>query len=166
LLVNAEVGSPVEPVDVVAGELVDRLDAFAVSLYITDFSGNSVVRLSTTDGEEREQIGLPGSIHGQAMSSQQVCVRPKGPGGHVQVVAPVSNRGAAIGLLGVILLTASGRATRATITEAAHALAYILVANRRFTDLYTAERWNSSRPRSTYRSAPPYRIPTAFRPCG
>ncbi|MFI9586912.1 PP2C family protein-serine/threonine phosphatase [Streptomyces sp. NPDC052236] len=140
LLAMAEAGSPVESADVVARELAKRLGAYTVSLLVVDYTGNAVVRLSTTKaGEARESIDLPDSVYEQVLRTQQVGVRrAEHARGHVQVLAPVTNRGDAIGLLELFLPAEPGPAVLQRITEAAHALAYVLIANRRFTDLY---RW-------------------------
>ncbi|WP_443048669.1 PP2C family protein-serine/threonine phosphatase [Streptomyces sp. NBC_00328] len=136
LLTAAEAGMPVESAEVVAVELARTLGARSVSFLISDFTGNAVVRLSNADaGEEREHIGLPGTVYEQVLRDQRVSVR-EGQDGQVQIVAPVTNRGDAIGLLEAFLPQAPEPATVQTIVEAAHALAYILIANRRFTDLY------------------------------
>lgn len=129
---------PVESAEAVAFKLARSLDALSVSFLITDFTGNAVVRLTNTDaGEEREHIKLPGTIYEQVLRDQRVSVRPAPENDRqVQIVAPVTNRGDAIGLLEVFLPAAPEPATVQTIAEAAHALAYILIANRRFTDLY------------------------------
>jgi hypothetical protein len=138
LLAAAEVRMPVESVEAVAFELARRLGARSVSFLITDFTGNAVVRLSNADaGEERERIRLPGTVYGHVLREQRVAVRRGGhPDGQVQIVAPVTNRGDAIGLLEVFLPKAPEPATVQAVVESAHALAYILIANRRFTDLY------------------------------
>lgn len=137
LLAAAEARMPVESAEVVACELARSLDARTVSFLITDFTGNAVVRLSNADaGEDREHIGLPGTVYEQVLRDQRVFVREGHPGGQVQIVAPVTNRGDAIGLLEVFLPQAPTSAAVQAIVESAHALAYILIANRRFTDLY------------------------------
>ena len=140
LLAAAEASSPVESAEVVARELAERLDAYALSLLLIDLTGNALVRLVTTGaGEGREHIHLPDSVYEQVLRTQRIAMHPADrPHGHVQVLAPVSNRGDAIGLLEVFLPTQPGPATLRMISEAAHALAYILITNRRFTDLY---RW-------------------------
>ncbi|MEU2261329.1 PP2C family protein-serine/threonine phosphatase [Streptomyces sp. NPDC019645] len=138
LLAAAEARMPVESAEAVAFELARSLDARSVSFLITDFTGNAVVRLGNTGvGEEREHIELPGTIYEQVLRDQRVSVR-RAPDADVQVriVAPVTNRGDAIGLLEVLLPQAPEPATVQTVADAAHALAYILIANRRFTDLY------------------------------
>ncbi|MET9619393.1 PP2C family protein-serine/threonine phosphatase [Streptomyces sp. NPDC006464] len=138
LLAAAEARMPVESAEAVAFELTRTLDARSVSFLITDFTGNAVVRLSNTRAaEEREHIKLPGTVYEQVLRDQRVSVRPAPDADRqVQIVAPVTNRGDAVGLLEVFLPEDPEPATVQTIAEAAHALAYILIANRRFTDLY------------------------------
>ena len=50
--------------------------------------------------------------------------------------APVTNRGEAIGVLELALPDAPDEQTLADVALAAHALAYVVIANRRFTDLF------------------------------
>ncbi len=57
-------------------------------------------------------------------------------GALVRVVAPVTSRRDAIGLLELFLPAAPDAAVIRKIGETAHALAYIVIANRSFTDLY------------------------------
>src|SRR5918995_3948191 len=52
------------------------------------------------------------------------------------VYAPVTNRGEAIGVLEVSLAREPDERTLADVALAAHALAYVVIANRRFTDLF------------------------------
>ncbi|NEE52593.1 serine/threonine-protein phosphatase, partial [Streptomyces sp. SID8455] len=56
-----------------------------------------------------------------------------GPG--QRLLAPVTNRGDTIGVLELFLDVVSEEVL-AQVEEAAHALAYIIVTDRRFTDLY------------------------------
>jgi serine phosphatase RsbU (regulator of sigma subunit) len=53
-----------------------------------------------------------------------------------RVFAPVTNRGEAIGVLELTLAEAPDEPTLADVALAAHALAYVVIANRRFTDLF------------------------------
>jgi serine phosphatase RsbU (regulator of sigma subunit) len=57
-------------------------------------------------------------------------------GGSWLVLVPVTERGDAIGLLELTLSREPDRATVDYLTAAAHALAYVLVASRRHTDLF------------------------------
>jgi serine phosphatase RsbU (regulator of sigma subunit) len=53
-----------------------------------------------------------------------------------RVFAPVTNRGEAIGVLELRLPETPDDQTLAEVALAAHALAYVVIANRRFTDLF------------------------------
>jgi serine phosphatase RsbU (regulator of sigma subunit) len=53
-----------------------------------------------------------------------------------RVLAPVTNRGEAIGILELLLDDEPDEQCAADVALAAHALAYIVIANRRFTDLF------------------------------
>ena len=53
-----------------------------------------------------------------------------------RLIAPVTNRGEAIGLLELSLSEPPDEQTLADVALAAHALAYVIIANRRFTDLF------------------------------
>ncbi|MGV9251725.1 PP2C family protein-serine/threonine phosphatase [Streptomyces sp. NPDC003697] len=142
-LAAAEAASPVESVDVVADDLRKRLRAAVVSFLITDFSGNAVVRLGTSEGGEGcagscpdgERFELAGSVFEEVIRTQRLFLE-RGGQGTTRVVAPVTNRGDSIGLLDVVVSGYPSSAALREIGEAAHALAYIIIANRRFTDLY------------------------------
>ncbi|MFD0167973.1 PP2C family protein-serine/threonine phosphatase [Streptomyces decoyicus] len=145
LLTSVESAPPESAVAVLAELLARRLAATEVSFLITDLGGKAVVRLTGTaaeGGPERPQrIELRGSVYDRVIRSQQAHVasdeREGGPGpGLVQVIAPVSDRGDAIGLLELTVPARPDRRTLQLIVEAAHALAYVVIANRRFTDLY------------------------------
>lgn len=140
VLQAAESAPPVESLDVVARILKDRVGAVAVSFLITDFTGSSVVRLgaagSVETGEPARRIPLAGTLYDDAIRTQRPGVEDNGPGAPVRVVAPVTNRGDAIGLLELFLPAAPDAAVMREIGETAHALAYIVIANRPFTDLY------------------------------
>ncbi|MFG1807630.1 PP2C family protein-serine/threonine phosphatase [Streptomyces sp. NPDC049040] len=140
VLAAAEAAAPVESLDVVARLLKDRLGAESVSFLITDFSGSSVVRLgaagSIETGEPARRIPLRGTLYDDVIRTQQPQVRDRGRGTYVRVVAPVTNRGDAIGLLELFLPSAPDGEVMREIAESAHALAYIVIANRSYTDVY------------------------------
>ncbi|MEU1040972.1 PP2C family protein-serine/threonine phosphatase [Streptomyces sp. NPDC005907] len=140
VLAAAETAAPVESLDVVARMLKERLDATMVSFLITDFTGGSVVRLgaagSVETGEPARRIDLPGTLYDEVIRTQQSTTETKDDGRTVRVVAPVTNRGDAIGLLELFLPAAPDAAAMREIGETAHALAYIVIANRSFTDVY------------------------------
>ena len=63
-------------------------------------------------------------------------VRVDVEGDHWRVLAPVTNRGEAIGVLELCLPQEPDEQRVADIGLAGHALAYVVIANRRFTDLF------------------------------
>ncbi len=140
ILEAAEAAPPVESLDVVARMLKERLGAVSVSFLITDFTGSSVVRLgaagSVETGERAQRITLRGTLYDDVIRSQSPSVQDEGPATLVRVVAPVTNRGDAIGLLELFLPAPPDVEVMREIGETAHALAYIVIANRSFTDVY------------------------------
>ncbi|MFE2418814.1 PP2C family protein-serine/threonine phosphatase [Streptomyces hokutonensis] len=139
-LAAAETAAPVESLDVVARMLREHLGAASVSFLITDFTGGSVVRLgaagSVDTDEPARRITLRGTLYDDVIRTQRPSVEDKGEGALVRIVAPVTNRGDAIGLLELFLPAAPDAQTMREIGETAHALAYIVIANRSFTDVY------------------------------
>ncbi|MFF1896962.1 PP2C family protein-serine/threonine phosphatase [Streptomyces sp. NPDC058228] len=140
-----ESAPPEMAVAVLAELLTRRLAATEVSFLITDLGGKAVVRLTGAAGEggpeQPQRIELRGSIYDRVVRSQQAYVASgeragKAGPGPVEVIAPVSDRGDAIGLLELTLPARPDRQTMQLIVEAAHALAYVVIVNRRFTDLY------------------------------
>ncbi|MBQ0851476.1 serine/threonine-protein phosphatase [Streptomyces sp. BH-SS-21] len=139
LLASAEAAPPGESVDVVARNLQKRFGAEHVSFLFVDLIGHRLVRLTPADeDEETEPIELQGSVHGMVLRSQRQHVEVDGQGNQ-RIITPVSNRGDCIGVLEVTLQHADDTVLR-QVREAAHALAYIIVTDRRFTDLYHLRR--------------------------
>ncbi|MFJ2647916.1 PP2C family protein-serine/threonine phosphatase [Streptomyces sp. NPDC087420] len=140
VLEAAEAAAPVESLDVVARILKEQLGARSVSFLITDFTGSSVVRLgaagSVETGEPARRITLRGTVYDDVIRTQKPAVEDSRHGALVRVVAPVTNRGDAIGLLELFLPAAPDEQVMREIGESAHALAYIVIANRSFTDVY------------------------------
>jgi serine phosphatase RsbU (regulator of sigma subunit) len=143
LLEAVETAPPVAAAEVMGAALATALDAHDVSFLIADFSGRSLVRLSHTAragnggtlGRERgEVVAMSGSPHGRALREQDIEVRTDD--GDVLVYAPVSSRGEAVGVLELRLGYDPDEDALETIAGAAHALAYVVIANRRFTDLF------------------------------
>ncbi|MGW7344984.1 PP2C family protein-serine/threonine phosphatase [Streptomyces sp. NPDC054854] len=136
----AEAAAPVESLDVVARMLKEHLGAASVSFLITDFTGSSVVRLGSADSVETDgpaqRIPLRGTLYDDVIRSQHPKVESRGAGQQVRVVAPVTNRGDALGLLELFLPAAPDAKVMREIGETAHALAYIVIANRSHTDVY------------------------------
>ncbi|MET8586701.1 PP2C family protein-serine/threonine phosphatase [Streptomyces collinus] len=135
----AEDAAPVESVDVVARNLEKRFSASEVSFWLVDMIGQEAVRLpragtaAQVRGETRRRE-LSGSVHEQVLRSQRLHQEPDGEGGF-RLLAPVTNRGDCIGVLEMVVPEADD-AVRDAVARAAHALAYIVVTDRRFTDLY------------------------------
>jgi serine phosphatase RsbU (regulator of sigma subunit) len=143
LLGAVENAPPVAAADVLGERLGDALGASEVSFLIADFSGGALIRLghvrtesaTRTQGRETaERIPLADTPHGRALARQSVVVE-RGAG-HAQLFAPVTNRGEAIGVLELSLPGSPDERTVADVALAAHALAYVIIANRRFTDLF------------------------------
>ncbi|MFC5204856.1 MULTISPECIES: PP2C family protein-serine/threonine phosphatase [Streptomyces] len=138
LLTAAETAAPVDAVDVIAEDLRRRFEATKVSFLIVDLTGKAVARLSTApaeDGWEAERIPLFGSVYEEVIRTQRLYQEATGQG--QRVIVPVTNRGDAIGLLELLLPAAPGEKVLGEVGEAAHVLAYIVIANGRFTDFYT-----------------------------
>ncbi|KJK35180.1 protein phosphatase [Streptomyces variegatus] len=137
LLAAAEAAPPGESVDVVAHDLQKRFGAEAVSFLFVDLIGQRLVRLAAAGagvGGRAGPIDLQGSVYDAVLQSQRQHVEADGQGGR-RVITPVTNRGDCIGVLELTLQSADDTVLR-QVREAAHALAYIIVTDRRFTDLY------------------------------
>ncbi|MEV5351371.1 PP2C family protein-serine/threonine phosphatase [Streptomyces achromogenes] len=139
LLTAAERAAPVDAVAVVAEDLRRRFGAAEVSFLIVDLTGKAVARLVTATGaeggREAERIAMFGSVYEQVIRTQRLYQVATGQG--QRVIVPVSNRGDAIGLLELLLPADPGDEVLDEVAEAAHILAYVVIANGRFTDLYT-----------------------------
>ncbi|MFK0102586.1 PP2C family protein-serine/threonine phosphatase [Streptomyces sp. NPDC091040] len=138
VLAAAEEAAPVASLDVVARNLRDRFGARYVSFLFLDLVGLKLARVTeaaaTQQGRRADQVDLPGSIYDQVLRTQKLVCVPDGSRMQ-RVIAPVTNRGDAIGVLELFLPDA-GPDVLEQVEEAAHALAYLLVTDRRFTDLY------------------------------
>ncbi|MEV5801876.1 PP2C family protein-serine/threonine phosphatase [Streptomyces collinus] len=135
----AEDAAPVESVDVVARNLEKRFSASEVSFWLVDMIGQEAVRLprAGTAAQRRgetQRRELAGSVHEQVLRSQRLHQEPDEEGGF-RLVAPVTNRGDCLGVLEMVVPEADD-AVRDGVAQAAHALAYIVATDRRFTDLY------------------------------
>jgi serine phosphatase RsbU (regulator of sigma subunit) len=143
LLSAVEDAPPFSAADVLGDRLARELDAREVSFLIADFSGHALIRLghsgdsaaTRTQGDETAvRVPLIGSAPGRALASQAVVLEEEVDG--TRVFAPVTNRGEAIGVLELVLGEAPDEQVLAEVAFAAHALAYVVIANRRFTDLF------------------------------
>jgi len=143
LLQQVETAAPIDAVEVVAAELGRMVDARAVTLLVADFSGRAVVRLTSAglvDGarsqgmDQAETLPLPGTLYERVLRRQQADVAPLGDG--ARMVVPVTDRGDAIGLLELDLPRYPSADEITDISSAAHALAYVVIAARRHTDVF------------------------------
>lgn len=149
LLDAAEDASPVQAVEVVTRELGQALGATSVSFLIADLSGRALVRLAHVasdgaaglgvrrDDEERATV-LPfdGGPAEQALRTQEVQVLPPDRGPSWTLLAPITERGEALGLLEIELPEAPSPAVVDEVRRTAHVLGYVVIASRRHTDLY------------------------------
>jgi len=143
LLQRVENAPPIEAVQAVASTLGDMVDAQEASLLITDFTGRAVVRLTSTDRidgarrhgvEQAETLPLAGTVYDRVLRTQQADVHSLDAG--ARMIVPVTDRGDAIGLLDLLLRRHPTAAEVADIVSAAHALAYVVIAARRHTDVF------------------------------
>jgi serine phosphatase RsbU (regulator of sigma subunit) len=162
VLEAAEAASPVEAVEGVARELGVAFGAVAVAFLITDITGRALVRLAhvpllpgpvddsgLVPGERREEeesatvLPFDGGPEEQALRTQTAQVlAPTGSDGTAGVVglwrvlAPVTERGESIGLLELYLPDEPDDDAVAEVAQVAHLLAFVVIANRRHTDLF------------------------------
>ena len=163
MLDAAEAASPVDAVEAVTRELGVALGASEVSFLIADLSGRALVRLAhvplhqpdpstgseaLAPGERRDAeesatvLPFDGGPAEQAVRTQSVQVlapaEPSRGSGRDQwtVLAPVTERVEVIGVLELRLPEEPDLATVAEISRLAHLLAFVVIANRRHTDLF------------------------------
>jgi serine phosphatase RsbU (regulator of sigma subunit) len=160
----AEAASPVDAVEAVTLELGVALGATEVSFLIADLSGRALVRLSHVplqhngrtagapalrSGERRDAgevasvIPFDGGPAEQAVRTQTVQVLApltRAATGAEPVpwtiLAPMTERGEVIGLLELCVPHEPDVESLAEIARLAHLLAFVVIANRRHTDLY------------------------------
>lgn len=137
-----------DAVDAVTGELRRALGATWVSFLIADLAGRALVRLTHVghdeptpavgDGGRERATVLPfdGGPAEEALRSQQVQVLQSGTGTGWTLLAPVTERGEALGLLEVDLPGAPSADAVAEVRRTAHLLGYVVIASRRHTDLF------------------------------
>jgi serine phosphatase RsbU (regulator of sigma subunit) len=143
LLTRAEAAAPVGVVDALAAVLLEMLDAREVSFLIADFSGRSLNRLGHTEASEEPgsrseetsgRVALEGTPYGAALAGQRSVLLREGD--DTRVLAPVTSRGEAVGVLELVLPFEPAGITVEDVELAAHQLAYMVIANRRYTDLF------------------------------
>lgn len=144
LMSAVEAAHPAGAVDALARELGSRLGAESVSLLIVDMEGRSLVRLArrgaralhVESAAHAGRIALEGTAASTALREQRLQVEPDATSDAVRVYAPVSQRGETVGVLELRLPTTPSAEVATFIAAAAHALAYVLIADRRHTDVY------------------------------
>src|SRR5215218_1206897 len=142
LLTRAEAAAPVGVVDAMAAVLLEMLDAREVSFLIADFSGRSLNRLGHTEAEEpgsrseetSGRVALEGTPYGEALAGQRSVLLREGD--DTRILAPVTSRGEAVVVLELILPFEPAPVTVEDVELAAHQMAYMIIANRRYTDLF------------------------------
>ena len=160
MLDMAEAASPVQAVDAVTRELGAALGATTVSFLISDLSGRALVRLSHATlsdpepgpevvGDRRDVkesaalMPFDGGPVEQVLRHQQLRLLPPGEsymGGlraeQWTVLAPVTERGEVLGLLEMSIPHEPATDVLDEIARTAHLLAFVVIANRRHTDLF------------------------------
>jgi serine phosphatase RsbU (regulator of sigma subunit) len=143
LLERVEDAAPIDAVEAVAASLGNMVAAKAVSFLIADFSGRAVVRLTSTGTvvgarsqgvEQAETLPLRGTVYERVMRTQHADIAPVDDG--ARLVVPVTDRGDAIGVIELTLPRFPSPGEVADIRSAAHALAYVVIAARRHTDIF------------------------------
>ncbi|MFJ8686508.1 PP2C family protein-serine/threonine phosphatase [Micromonospora wenchangensis] len=144
MLQSAEDAAPVEAVEAVTGAIATALNALGVSLLIADLSGRALVRLTHQPGvagpgrrqgeELAEVLPFDGGPYEQAVRHQVPRVLPGD--GRWTLLAPVTERGEVIGLLEIDLPDEPDAEVIERVARTAHALAFVVIANRRHTDLF------------------------------
>jgi len=146
VLFAVENAAPVDAVEAVTRQLGVSLGATAVSFLVADLSGRALVRLAHVplvavadarrqDEEVATVLPFDGGPREQVVRSQRVQVYADVNGGHV-VLAPVTERGEAIGVLEISLPDEPDEAALEDVGQGAHALAFVVIAARRHTDLF------------------------------
>lgn len=143
LLHEVESAPPIDAVQAVAVGLARAVGALDVALLIADFSGRAVVRLTSAGtvpgarshgAEQAETVPLEGSPYDGVLRTQQPLVEAVGEG--ARIIVPVTDRGDAIGLLEMTVARPVTPGELVDMGSAAHALAYIIIAARRHTDVF------------------------------
>ena len=145
VLAAAENAAPVDAVEAVTAQLVASLGATSASFLVADLSGRAFVRLAHVpagpapgtrlrDQEAATALPFDGGPQEQAVRSQRIQVHPRQ--GSQVVIAPVTERGEAIGLLEITLPADPDEVALDAIAKGAHALAFVVIAARRHTDLF------------------------------
>src|SRR5215210_1580987 len=129
ILERVEASAPVDSAKVVATMLAEMVGASAVTFLVADFSGRSVVRLTSAgpvEGARRhgadraETVPLGGTVYEHVLRTQQIAVEQLVDGS--RLIAPVTDRGDAIGLLKMTLARHPRPEVVSEVGSVAHAL--------------------------------------------
>lgn len=142
LLDAVENARPSGGVGALAAELATRVGASRVHLLVADIGGDLLARVvqappgraARRDRAAADLVRIEGSAAGRALRRQQVELVAEDDG--VWVYAPVTDRGEAVGVMELLLPAPPDEPTLAYLASAGHALAYVVIADRRYTDLY------------------------------
>ncbi|MFJ9523074.1 PP2C family protein-serine/threonine phosphatase [Kitasatospora sp. NPDC101801] len=139
VLAAGETVAPVRSLDLVARDLRKRFGARFVSFLFVDAVGQRLLRVNDTASTYRDRHAeeIPfarNSVYDGVLRTQQPVVVAE-DGQEQRVLAPVTHRGDTIGVLELFVAHVTEDVLE-QVQEAAHALAYIILADRRFTDLY------------------------------
>jgi len=145
----AEAAPPVQALEAVTRVLGAALGTSAISFLIADLSGRGLVRLthhsdSHAAGSEDGVVGVPleGAVDRALRAQEVVVVGPDEPGaptgapGPWVVLAPVTERGEVLGLLELSLPDEPLADVLEEVGRAGHLLGFVVIANRRHTDLF------------------------------
>lgn len=138
LLNAAENAPPGAAVEAVAQQLLRSIGATEVAFFITDLSGEKLIpvtRVSATPSNEGVgSVSIGDSREGIALRRQKTQIITEDT--ITSLFTPVTSRGEAIGVLVMKLPQQPSKEIIDQISSVGHELAYIVVANRRHTDLY------------------------------
>ena len=134
--------SPVEAIDVMADGLADLTGATYVEFLITNVTHRAVVRFAGSDANAarvQQQDGkvpvvpLRGTVYDQVLRRQRIVRLDEGRG--ERILVPVTESGDALGVIDLHLPREADAQVFADIAAVAEALARIVIASRRHSDL-------------------------------
>jgi hypothetical protein len=143
VLEAAEAASPVDAVEAASASLSAAIGASAVSFLIADLSGRALVRLShgagaigvrTSGAESADVLPFDNGLVERVIRDQRTEVVERAS--DWLVLAPVTHRGEVLGALEITLRAAPASSDIDLITSTAHAVAFVVIASRRHTDLF------------------------------
>jgi serine phosphatase RsbU (regulator of sigma subunit) len=144
VLEAVESASPVDAVEAVTGRLAAALGSDRVAFLIADLAGRALVRLGHSadvaagarrfGAESAEVVSLDDSVIGAVLAEQRAAAVSTDDGW--RLLAPVTQRGEVVGLLEIFLDAEPDDDTVQLVQRAAHVLAFVVIANRRHTDLF------------------------------